>query len=453
MLRPLFSVAPAISKRVHEYVSSWLTINKTNVDPILSNEQMEIYRALEETDGCAFITGKAGTGKTVLLRYFVANTKKSVVVVAPTGIAALSIRGQTIHSLFKMPPGLIDPRQITIDPKTKQLLSHVDAVIIDEISMARADTIDVIDYMLRIAKGSYDPFGGTQIIAFGDVYQLPPVVEKSLRSYFASTYGGPYFFNAKVWKRAKLTTHELQTIFRQSDKAFKAILNMIRDGQTTSEILRTLAERVTAAKEVLENAMTLTGTNGAAEAINLRQLNTLSSRQKTYDAVITGTIPENAYPTNAQLVLKKGAQVVFIKNDPDGRWVNGTIGTIKSLRKHAVKVRCNDKTIEVTPATWEQLTYEYDEDLNTVDQKVTGTFMQLPLKLAWAMTIHKSQGCTYDKVVIEPGDGLFAHGQAYVALSRCRSLGGLYLLRPIGLKDIIIDLAVVEFMRAARSKN
>lgn len=312
MLHPLFLKAIAITKQARSYLLTGQAIHDIAFDPTLSDEQMEVYTALEDTGGHAFITGKAGTGKSVLLRYFASHTNKSAVIVAPTGIAALSIQGQTIHSLFKLPIGFRHSQQITISPKTKQLLSHVETVIIDEVSMVRADTIDAIDYILRIAKNSYAPFGNTQIIAFGDVYQLPPVVEKSLRSYFETNYGGPYFFNAKVWKRTKLTTYELQRIFRQSDEAFKAVLNTIRDGHPTPYELNVLEKRVIATTEIPENTMTLTATNATANDINMRRLNALAGRQKTYNAIMFGTMPENSHPANTNLTLKKGAQVVFV---------------------------------------------------------------------------------------------------------------------------------------------
>ncbi len=423
----------------------------STANPVLSNEQKALYDILEDTDSHIFITGKAGTGKSALLRYFASHTSKTVVKVAPTGIAALAIGGQTIHSLFRLPIGLVDNRKLILRTETRALLGHLDAVIIDEISMVRADTIDGIDYLLRRAKGNDTPFGGVQIIAFGDPYQLPPVVtDRKLRDYFTARYGGPYFFNAHIWKKTTLTTYELRTVFRQSDEAFKTVLNEIRSGLYTPDTLSKLASRTISSTEHPRDAIILTSTNDVAKAINNQRLARLNTRQRTYRAITTGLMPQSSLPVDHDLALKVGAHVMFTKNDPDGRWVNGTQGVIKSLRKDHIRVKCGGKTYMVLPTTWEQSAYEYSEELNAMTQEVVGTLSQFPLRLAWAITIHKSQGCSYDKVVIDIPNGAFAHGQVYVALSRCRTLNGLYLAGRIEPKDIIIDSAVLKFMDQVR---
>jgi ATP-dependent exoDNAse (exonuclease V) alpha subunit len=409
---------------------------------------MTIYNALEGTNSSVFITGKAGTGKSILLRYFATHTKKVVIKVAPTGIAALNIRGQTIHSLFRLSVGFIDPRTIKVSRETREVLQYVEVIIIDEVSMVRADTIDAIDQILRITKKNQLPFGGIQVIAFGDVYQLPPVVDSpQLQHYFLAKYGGAYFFNAHVWKKTCLITYELHTVFRQSNEEFKVILGTIRDGSYGQHVLARLATRVVRSTDIPTNIITLTSTNKAARLINETHLAHLHGKLRTYTATITGNMPHNSMPTDEKLTLRINSQVIFVKNDPDGRWVNGTTGTIKSLKEDYIQVACNETVYEVVPHMWEQSNYVYDEALDAMRQEITGTFTQFPLKLAWAVTIHKSQGCTYSEVAIDLRHGAFAHGQTYVALSRCRTLEGIYLLGEIRPEDIIIDPEVTKFMQ------
>jgi ATP-dependent DNA helicase PIF1 len=438
--------------RLRQYVATLFRKSGAAADPALSDEQKAIYDLLEKGGSHAFITGKAGTGKSVLLRYFANHTKRTVIKVAPTGIAALNIQGQTIHSLFRLPTGLIDSRTVKVAAETQQILQHADTIIIDEISMVRADTVDAIDRILQIAKGNRLPFGGVQIAAFGDVYQLPPVVVGAqLQNYFLAKYGGAYFFNAHVWKKATLTMFELQTVFRQSDMDFKDLLSMIRDGSYDATTLSTLAARVIPPADAPLEAITLTSTNKAAQQINEARLAGVRGKARTYNAAITGDMPEASLPTDKRLTLRVGAQVVFIKNDPERKWVNGLTGVVTSLKKDTVRVNCNGLVYDVVPSMWEQSRYVYDEEADAIRQEVAGTFMQLPLKLAWAITIHKSQGCTYDKAVVDLRRGAFAHGQTYVALSRCRSLERLYLLGDIRPQDIIIDPVVTKFMERVQS--
>lgn len=319
--------------------------------------------------------------------------------------------------------------------------------------MVRADTIDGIDHILRISKNNELPFGGAQIIMFGDMYQLPPVVESAqLRKYFSDVYDGPYFFNAQVWRSANLQVHELQKVFRQSNKRFKALLDAIRKGSPSSEDFDILRERVVDAEHLPEgNYVTLTSSNAAAKKINDARLNALRTKTKVYYAKVVGTITANSFPTDSQLTLKVGSQVIFLKNDAANRWVNGSVGTVVSLSKESVHVKLGQRVHEVFPVTWEKSIYYYMEESQDLEQEVTSTFTQLPLKLAWAITIHKSQGCSYRRVAIDLRDGAFAHGQTYVALSRCRTLSGLYLLGEIKLKDIIVEPAITNFMRQSRN--
>jgi ATP-dependent DNA helicase PIF1 len=449
-----------LNRRVLPYaVRLWRTLSRLfrNTDevigdPPLSDEQMAIFDVLENTSSHTFITGKAGTGKSVLLRYFAASTKKIVIKVAPTGIAALNIQGQTIHSLFRFSAGYIDSRNVKVSAEMRQILLHTDTIIIDEISMVRADMIDGIDRVLRIAKGNQIPFGGTQIIMVGDVYQLPPViVGVQLQRYFQAKHGGSYFFNAHVWKKTELMTYELQTVFRQSDTEFRSLLNTIRDGSYDKDVLHKLDSRIIRLIDIPADTVTLTSTNKAARQINTARLDTLRGKSKVYSATMTGNTSSGAFPTDEKLTLRVGAQIIFIKNDPDGNWVNGTTGVIKSLKKDHVRVLCDGTVHDVTSAIWEQFEYNYDEELGIMRQEVVSTFTQLPIKLAWAITIHKSQGCTYDKAVVDLRHGAFAHGQAYVALSRCRSLEGLHLLGAIKPQDIIIDPLVTTFMEQVKT--
>jgi ATP-dependent DNA helicase PIF1 len=432
------------------FVRLWLLLRTPSHTPHevrLSDEQQDVLRRLEETSDHLFITGKAGTGKSLLLTHFAATTEKSVVKVAPTGVAATVIKGQTIHSLFGLPIGVIDPRRLRVEEDTRQLLRHVDTVIIDEISMVRADIIDGISRVLQVAKKSKQPFGGVQLIMFGDVYQLPPVVESGLTTYFARTYGGAYFFNAQAWKDTNLCTYELQHVFRQSSTHFRDLLNAIRNGSPTHEDLGDLNTRVTDETDLpRKNVITLTSTNVRAQNINARKLASLRGKVRTYHASTTGAPTSSAFPADNSLELKAGAQVLFVKNDPAGRWMNGTVGMVTTCTKLGISVRCGGTTYAITPATWEQLEYHYDDETDTIDQEVTSTFTQLPVRLAWAITIHKSQGSTYNTLIVDLGKGAFAHGQTYVALSRCKTFEDLYLLSAVKPSDIIVDPVVTAFM-------
>ncbi len=415
---------------------------------VLSEEQYSIFKFIENTNEHVFVTGKAGTGKSMLLKYFAQHTNKCIVKVAPTGIAALNIHGQTIHSLFRLPIGVIDGRKLRIDAFTKQTLEHIDTVVIDEISMVRADVMDSIDHILRLAKNTSAPFGGVQIIAFGDIYQLPPVVEsETIKSFLTNRYGGIYFFNAPAM-RTSLHVRELQAVFRQKHPEFKAVLNVIREGSRDSWIFTELSKRTFPVDYCLpKNTILLTATNKAARALNATQLSKLNTKSHTYTAIMTGNFPSSSQPTDTELTLKVGAQVIFTKNDQQRRWVNGTTGIVKSLSKNTVKISCGKQTFNVEPVSWDITGYTYNQELGEIEQELTGTFTQIPLRTAWAMTIHKSQGCTFDKVAIDLGTGAFAHGQTYVALSRCSSLSGLYVLQALRPQDIIIDPLVHAYMK------
>lgn len=414
-------------------------------DVVLSSDQEKILNLLQVSKNPIFLTGKAGTGKSLLLQYFRQKSEKNVVVCAPTGVAALNIGGQTIHSLFKIPPELVRPENLKVDKRTAKLLRYVDIVIIDEISMVGPDLMDGIDYILRTARNSIVPFGGVQLIMFGDPFQLPPVIHKDLKDYFQQRYGGNFFFNADVWKNVKFEIRELTTVFRQKDEDFKAILNAVRDGTITNEQLEILNRRADA--EIPdEGVIILTTINSSAKKINETKLTLLEDKVHEYKAEITGQLDKTAFPTDETLRLKKGAQIMLLRNDKERRWVNGTLGHVDSVNRDEITVNIDGKTHSVSKETWKKIQYALNEETNTLEERVVSSFTQFPLKLAWAITIHKSQGQTYNTVAIDMGFGAFAHGQTYVALSRCKSLGGIYLNRKISREDIIVESKIINFM-------
>lgn len=448
-------IIPTITPRPSQPVSSRndRLINQKRAelkDVTLSGEQKHLFEKLETSNGSVFVTGKAGTGKSLLLQYFRAFTKKKIVVVAPTGVAALNVGGQTIHSLFKLPLTVITKdkyEDLRLDSKTAYLLKNLDTVVIDEISMVRADVLEAIDFMLKKARSSELPFGGVQMVMFGDLYQLPPVVEsRELQKYFSDTYGGVYCFNANSWKALNPEIVELSNIFRQKDSQFIDILNTVRSGSVDETILVELNKR-TSVSIPTDGTITLATTNRSVREINERRLMALPGQVHEFRAEITGQLEESSFPTEEILRLKVGAQIMMLRNDREKRWVNGTLGTIKSISGDEVKVDIDGYVYTISPETWSKIRYYYDRDEHKVEEEVVSTFRQFPLKLAWAITIHKSQGQTYSNVVIDLGDGAFAHGQTYVALSRCTQLETLYLKRDVLREDILVDSSVVEFMK------
>lgn len=415
----------------------------------LSDEQRKVLEYLEEGSDSMFITGKAGTGKSLLLQYFIATTKKRTVVVAPTGVAAMNVGGQTIHSFFKLAPTLLRQEDITVDDRTRTLLKNVDVVVIDEVSMVRADLMEAISWKLQLARGSHLPFGGVQMIFFGDLYQLPPIVtDPSLSQYLYETYEGIYFFNAPACRRLDLRIVELNTMFRQKDEGFRRILNAIRKGDLTEEIIETLNTRVGVPLPE-DGFVTLAGTNAVVSRTNHEKLNLLHGEHKTYTAKVTGSLQESAFPTDAVLHLKVGAQVMLLKNDREKRWVNGSIGVVTSLNDTEVGVTIDGKKHLIPRETWETVRYSYNREDEKIEADVASSFTQVPMRLAWAITVHKSQGKTYEAVFVDLSQGAFAHGQTYVALSRCTTLEGLYLKSPISPRHIIVDPAIIDFMAKA----
>ncbi len=389
-----------------------------------------------------FVTGRAGTGKSTLLRLMREGTGMRAVVAAPTGLAAVNVGGQTIHSLFSFPPRLLTPNLIR-SGRHARVLRRLDLLIIDEISMVRADLMDAIDKALRIVRKAPDaPFGGVQVALFGDPHQLPPVVQGGdVQHYLEETYGGPYFFNAPVFRDAMIARIELEDVFRQRDEDFLAILNTLREGDVTEDVVEQLNARVAHLTELSDprRYTVLTTTNAAAQRINMAFLERLPGEVKTYGAQVSGEFSQGAYPTDETLALKQGARVIMLRNDAKGRWVNGTLADVLELREDSIVLAIDGREVELEPETWENVHYAFDQAKDKIVESVAGRFKQLPVRLAWALTIHKSQGMTLDHVYVDLGRGSFAHGQTYVALSRCRTLEGLVLARALGPRDLMFD--------------
>jgi ATP-dependent DNA helicase PIF1 len=422
------------------------------VTPIsLSAEQAEVFAAIEGTKQNLFITGRAGTGKSTLLNHLSWNTSKQIVIAAPTGVAALNVGGQTIHSLFRLPIGVIADHVIDQPDSVRKILNTIDTLVIDEVSMVNADLMDAIDRSLRQARQRpHDTFGGVQIVLFGDPYQLAPVPgDSDERAYFADTYRSLWFFDAKVWRDADLRIFELTEIHRQHDADFKHMLNAVRHGQVTAEIAGAL-NSAGARTPPTEGVITLATRNDAVNRINAEALKRLSGRALTAKAEVTGDFGGRTFPADETLELKVGAQVMFLRNDAghEGgpRWVNGSIGTVTKIDS-TVFVDIDGETHEVEPAIWEKFKYSYDPTTKKLSKDVVAEFTQFPLRLAWAVTIHKSQGATYERAIVDLGARVFSPGQTYVALSRLTSLDGLYLSRPLRPSDIIVDPNVRRFMQ------
>ncbi|MBM4256533.1 MAG: AAA family ATPase [Deltaproteobacteria bacterium] len=405
---------------------------------------------IERHGQSVFVTGKAGTGKSTFLHYLREMTTKSTAVLAPTGVAALNVGGQTIHSFFRFPPTLIDPHSIR-RLKNAKLFENLQMLIIDEVSMVRADVMDGIDSALRIQRDDMStPFGGVQVVLCGDLFQLPPIVrDGEMKEFFDEHYGGPYFFFAKVFQELQPSSIELTTIYRQRDNAFIEVLNRIREHQLDAALFSLLNARIQRPGQLSADAsfITLTSTNEAAYRKNRSMLDQINAKAYVYQANVTGLFEPSIYPTESLLELKRGARVMLLKNDPEKRWVNGTLARVFALDEKKVRVEVDGTAYEVEPETWENRQYRYHRDTNRIEEEVIGTFTQYPLRLAWAITIHKSQGQTFDNVFIDLGRGAFAHGQTYVALSRCTSLEGIIFSRPITARDVLFDERVYDYKR------
>lgn len=399
------------------------------------------------------ITGRAGTGKSTLLRHFRAQTRARTVVVAPTGAAAINVAGQTIHSLFGFPPtplNLEDERIRKYAPLSPRgrVLSEVEVVIVDEVSMVRADLLDAMDYSLRLhSRDRLSPFGGKKVVLFGDPLQLEPVVRSGAEQQLIEEhYGSPFFFDSRVAQNAGLSAWVLQEVHRQSgDPTLLAALDALRRGRI-EDVLDVFNARVLPPGALPEGAVVLTSTRAAAEKINLGRLSAMPGPEHVYEGLTEGDFEMNELPADPRLPLRVGAQVMFTKNGE--RWVNGTIGQVVGLSAGTALVEVPEVGVmSVEPETWERLEYRWDAGERKIVTQVVGVYRQLPLRHAWAVTIHKAQGLTFDRVVVDLGLGAFAHGQAYVALSRCRTLAGLHLVRPLRASDGLVRDAVLQFQR------
>ncbi len=418
----------------------------------------EALTLLESTSKNVFITGKAGTGKSTLLDYFRSITKKTIVVLAPTGVAALNVGGETIHSFFRFKPDITVDKVKKLRGRKADIFKNLDAIVIDEVSMVRADLLDCIDRFLRLnGKNKRRPFGGIQMVFIGDLYQLPPVVTGGEREIFRRHYASPYFFSAEIFETFSMEFIELEKIYRQKDEKFIRLLNAIRNNSLTDEDIDTLNRRVNAGfgrKEADSYTVYLSSTNKVAAEINAGHLRKIEKPISFYTARISGTFTRQAYPTDTELSLSPGAQVMLLNNDSGGRWVNGTLGRVIEIRKDKNREEPDEvlvqlaggRTEKVLPFTWKIFHFTWDDLTQSIQSEAAGSFTQYPLRLAWAITIHKSQGKTFDRVIIDVSGGVFACGQIYVALSRCRSLNGVSLKKPIKKNHVFVDWKIVDFV-------
>ena len=435
------------------------------LDNMTLTHKLELARLfIENTGKSLFLTGKAGTGKTTFLKRLKQDSPKRMVVVAPTGVAAINAGGVTIHSFFQLPFGTQIPSQYLSQhekqPENKyrfskeklNIIRSIDLLVIDEISMVRADLLDAIDGVLRKLRQNQRPFGGVQVLMIGDLQQLAPVIKNDEQAILQKYYSGYFFFQSKVLEQFPVETIELDHIFRQNDEVFISVLNEIRENKLSKHGLELLKQRYKPDIKTADGYITLTSHNNQAQNINAQKLNEISGQAITFDAEIEGEFPLSSYPNDVNLVLKKGAQVMFIKNDTSREklYFNGKIGVIADIWHNRINVQCDDMDapIEVTPVDWQNHKYSLNNDTNEIEETIIGTFTQIPLKLAWAITIHKSQGLTFDKAIID-SNAAFAHGQVYVALSRCRTLEGVVLSSPVNPNSIISNESVNSFIDEA----
>lgn len=397
-----------------------------------------------------FLTGDAGTGKSTLLRRLLEESRardRCVAVLAPTGCAAVNVGGQTIHSFFSIPPRFITPHE-PIHPRARQLLRDLDTLFIDEVSMVRSDIMAAVDRALRNARREYgSPFGGLQVVLVGDLAQLPPVVRKEEAAFFGTEYPGPYFFQTGNFPRTHFFLAELRDPFRHQDERFREILANVRSNTLTAVDLADLNERVDERTDLTfrSSTVTLTGKNNASNDINANMLDQLPGQSVAFEAVVEGTFPESFYPVDDLLLLKPDAKIMMARNDAAQRWVNGTLGRVAHVEPGRVQVDIEGSLHLVEPEKWDNIRYQYDPATRKITHDVIGTFTQLPIRLAWAMTIHKSQGQTLDRGHLEMRHRAFAHGQTYVALSRCRTLSGLTMARPLRQSDVIFDQSAIGY--------
>ena len=414
-----------------------------------NKQQLQAYELINTTNSSFFLTGKAGTGKTTFLQTVQKEIDKNFIVLAPTGIAAMLAGGETIHSFFGLPLQICTPKTMgNINRSKISIIKRVDTIIIDEVSMVRCDIIDAIDYTLRCVMRNSLPFGGKQMVFVGDLFQLPPVLRKEEAEIMDDLYNtmSPFFFKAHALRRLSLPCIEFIKVYRQKDDVFLSILDSIRFNKASYAELSVINRCVGRTIPTDERIITLSTRNDEASKINMAKLNLIDSEEFCFEAKIDGDIKlDSNLPAERKLTLKSGAQVIFVRNDISRRWVNGTIGTISKISDEEINVVTESGEYKVSPVSWESYKYEYNSKEKKIVKTLVGTYTQYPLKLSWAITIHKSQGMTFDKMILDLSRGIFSKGQLYVALSRVRSLDGLFLIKPVSFGHIGTSEEVIEF--------